>query len=481
MTTTQTPKPPLRRLIANKYSWGAMGFLWLFLALNANGRMWATGVLQPAIVNDFELDPSTAGWIGGLFVVATGVLATPLGAWLDRGGHGWRRKYRYVVIAVLYTVFTLLSGFTVLTATLLMFILLQVCNKAFAGAGEAAEVTSVTEWWSVERRGFATGLHHTAVPWGTFLGSLAVAAVFSLFGEENWRYALFIPVIIMVPVLFFWWRFSSQPRYAKFERAVIDAGETPPLQAQSQEAKEGVRPGALKRAFKNPNLIVVSLVTGLCVAIYAGVSSWIPLYLAFVANYSLAQTAAVSFIFMLTGGLGQIVWGAVSDRIGRKPTLVITFAWVALGLVLLQFMGVNFALLIVLQLFLGCAINGVYAVLYAMTSDSTEPGALGIGLGMNMTGQILGAIGPILVGVLIAAGGGYGSTTGFIWTLYTMAGLMVIGIVVILLFTRETVGKFKRYDRALVPIERCIPDMSIRTRGIPVVDDEHSPTSTDRE
>lgn len=453
-----------RGVFANKYSLGAMTFLWLLLAINDNARYWVTGILQPAIIQEFNVDPATMGWFAGGLTLAQGVLAIPLGVWSDRGGHGWKRKYRYTAIVIGYTLFTLLTGFTALTSTLLMLFILQAFNKALSGAGEAVEITSITEWWPIEKRGFATGLHHTAIPWGMFLGGLAVAGIFTVVGSENWRVTLFLPVLLVIPILILWWRFSTKENYARFEQSVIDAGETPPLRASATQLKAS--PGALRRALRNPNLVFVSLITGLNVAVYVGLSTWIPLYLTFVAHYDMAQTAALSFVFTLTGGLGQIFWGHISDKIGRKPALLISFVWTAAGLMLLQYIGVSIIILVLVQLFLGCTINGVYAVLYALTSDSCEPGALGLGLGMNMTGQLLGGLGPILVGVLIAAGGGYSSETGFVWALYAMAGLIILSALILAVFTRETVGRYKSGDRGFFSRERCIPDPSIRGKDL---------------
>jgi len=445
----------------NRYSWIAMTLLWLLLAMNDNMRYWTTGVLQPSIIGEFKVGPELIGLFAGAMTVAQGLLALPLTIWSDRAGHGWARKYRYMIILAAYTLFTLLTGISILTTTFAAFFVFQALNKVFSGAGEAIEVTAVAEWWPIEKRGFAVGLHHTAVPWGTFLGGLAVAGVFTLFGPEQWRLTLLIPVILIVPIALVFWKFSTRERYEKFEQAVIAAGQTPPL---LEGGKVKAAPGAFGRALKNPNLMVTPVLAGLALAVYTGISLWLPLYLAFVARYSLAETAAYGVLFTLTGGIGQIIWGGVSDRIGRKPTLVITFLWVAIGVLMLQFVGGNLLWLILVQLFLGLATNGIYPVLYALSSDSSEPGAIGLGNGLNMTGQMIGGIGPIVIGMLIAAGGGFSAVAGFQWSLYFMAGLMLLGVAMIVLLTRESVGSFKKHDWALVSRDACLPDPQIRNK-----------------
>ncbi|MHC8326431.1 hypothetical protein [Pseudomonas sp. LB1P83] len=51
---------------------------------------------------------------------------------------------------------------------------------------------------------------------------------------------------------------------------------------------------------------------------YFGISFWLPQYLAFVAHCNFAEAAAYSVLFTITGGIGQIVWGWISDRMGQR-------------------------------------------------------------------------------------------------------------------------------------------------------------------
>ncbi|MDA6565782.1 MFS transporter, partial [Escherichia coli] len=69
---------------------------------------------------------------------------------------------------------------------------------------------------------------------------------------------------------------------------------------------------------------------------YIGLSFWLPQYLAFVAQYDFAKAAAFSVVFTITGGLGMIGWGWISDRLGRKLSLIIVFLWLAVGFFLFQ-------------------------------------------------------------------------------------------------------------------------------------------------
>ena len=411
--------------------------------------------MQPSLVEEFHLSPSAMGLFSGLLTMALGVSGIGLSPWLDRGGHGWARKYRHLPIAVCYLAFSVLTGIGPLTATFGAVFLFQLVKNLASGVGEAAEVTAVAEWWPIERRGFAQCLHHTAFPWGSLLGGLAISAVFGVFGSHSWRLVFLLLPWIMVPLLVVFWRFSNERNYALFVADTRRRGLTPPLLETEDGATLHAAPGAFGRAVRNPNILVSSLGSGLANFSYYGISFWLPLYLAFVAHYSLAKVAALSVLFTITGGIGQIVWGSISDRLGRKYSLVLMFLWLTVAFLLFRYAGESVGALVAVQLFAGMATNGVYPVLYALASDSSERGAVAIANGLNMGGLILGGFGTVVVGAIIQWGGGYSSPTGFAVSLDFLAFVMAASAVMIALFTRETAGRFIHLDRALVSREAC--------------------------
>jgi MFS family permease len=432
-----------------------MLLLWLIYAMNANMRNWIQ-VVQPALVEEFHVSSTTIGVFSGVLTMALGVAAVGLSPWVDRGGHGWARKHRHLPIVGVYLLFSLLTGVTPITLVFGAVFALQLIKNFASGVGEAVEVTAIAEWWPLERRGFAQGLHHTAFPWGTLLGGLGVSAIYATFGSEHWRYVFLLLPLLVVPPFLVYWKFANQKNYGAFVADTRARRLTPPLSSHDDGATVRAAPGALKRALANPNVLVSSIGSGLANLGYMGLSFWLPLYLAFVAHVDLALVATYSVLFTITGGIGQIVWGAISDRFGRKYSLVIMFLWLAVAFYLFRYIGAGVGVMVLVQLVAGMATNGVYPVLYAMASDSSEKGAVAIGNGLNMGGLIIGGFGPILVGWLISLGGGYSSPRGFMTSLYVLAGIMALTAVMIALFTRETAGAFQHRDRALVSAESCL-------------------------
>ena len=436
-------------------SWQAMLWLWLVYAMNANMRAWIQTV-QPAIVREFDVSPTTIGLFSGVLTILLGVAAIPVSLWSDKGGHGWERKHRHLPVVAVMLVFSVLTGVGALTTTFAAIFVFQAVKNLASGGAEAIAVTSVAEWWPLERRGFAQGLHHTAFPWGTLLGGVGASVVLSVFGPQGWRYVFLILPLLVIPFFALYWRFARHASYQRFVDDTARRSLTAPLGDAAGAEELAAAPGAVGRALRNPNVLLCGLSTGLANVGFMGLTFWLPLYLSFVADYPLAQVAVYSVLFAVTGGVGQILWGWVSDRFGRKYTLVLLFTWLAVSFTLYQFVGTSLAVLVVVQLTTGLAINGVYPVMYALTSDSSERGAIAVGNGINMAGMLVGGLGAIIMGYLIGVGGGYSSTTGFLYGLYFIAGVSLLTAVLVLLFTRESTGWMYSRDRALVSRERCL-------------------------
>lgn len=427
----------------------ALFFLWLVYAMNANTRQIFYYVLPP-MIEEFELTPGRTGVIAAIVTCATSLIAIPAGPWFDRGGHGWARKYRNGIVAAGYFVFSILTGIAALTASVWNVVVIQSIKNAFGGAGEAVEVTSLAEWYPVEKRGLALGIQHAAYPWGTGLGAIATGAILAAFGPEDWRYVFLIIPLAMIPIWLGYWRFSTRKRYERFERDTEAAGLTKPLASGTGAEQHHAESGALGRSLRNPNILVTALASMCGIMIYTGISFWLPQYIAFVGGFSFAEAAAYSAVFTITGGIGQIFWGTVSDYIGRKISLIIAFTWLAAGLFLLRYSAEGVGALVAVQLFAGLATNAIFPVLYAFGSDSAEPGAMGTANSILLFFLYVGGISPLVMGSLIGLGGGFEDRTGYFYALYFLVAMSILAAIMIALFTRETVGRFKERDRALV-------------------------------
>jgi MFS family permease len=425
--------------------------LWLVYSMNANATniIFSTSTLT---ADDFSLSPGQLGLIIGLFMCARGMMAPVLSTWVDRGGQGWARKYRQLTVASVYLGTCFLAGINWISGALAGFLAISLVRYFAVGVGEVIEVTAVSEWWPRNRRGFAQGAHHTGFPWGTFLGSQVIALILAS-TNNNWRMAYLVFPVTALPFLALYWFTSTRQRYAM----VVDFARTQNAEmALGEDAGDTkAAPGAFGRALRNPNVHFGALASGLQIAMYWGVSTWIPLYLVDIGNYTAAAAAAAAFLFTLTGGLGQIVWGAVSDKLGRKTIMIFCCVWLAVAVELLQFTTASTFALVFFQLVFGVCSNAVFPILYAWGADSAEHGTVGISNSLQLFYQGLGALMPLLIGVMISAGGGYHSFAGYGWSLHLMAGTEVICLFIITFLMRETTGKRRGRDFGVFSTAKC--------------------------
>ncbi|GMX61113.1 MFS transporter [Paenibacillus elgii] len=432
-------------------SWIALFLLWIVFVMNATDREIMNRIM-PLIVNEYKISADAIGGIVTLIIVSGSFFATWIGRWSDRKGRGWSRKKSNIWIALAYTLLTFLTGFTALTAVIGGFLILQVLRSAFSVAGESIEVSSVAEWWPEESRGFALGAHHTGYPWGTLLSGLAISSILALSGD-NWRTIYLMVPLAIIPIFLIYWIFATPKNFKKYESRTREMGLTPTIDSNDTESVE--KKGAVVETLKNPNILVGTIALALGFAGYVGISFWLAPYLAFVAKFNYAAAAAWSVVFTITGGIGQIVWGTISDKIGRRMSLLINFAWLSIGFYLLQYVGNGLGWLIAIQLFLGCSTNAIYPVGYALVIDSAKKGYAGTATGILISGISLGGLSPLVLGIFINAGGGWEAQQGYVTGLYFLVALMVICFFLILLFTRETVGKKRAKDWSLVSQKSC--------------------------
>lgn len=312
-------QPTQKRRIP-KQSWYACAVLWAVYMLNANGRE-IINRLMPYITDNYQLTATQSGTVSMVASLGLIIASVFLPAWSDKKGKGWKRRKLIIIFSMGYMICTALCGFQMLTATFTAFLGIQFIRGFFAGAGDANEVGNTTEWFPKEKSGTGLGVQHSGYPWGSFIGGLLTSGALMIFGDANWRYCFFIFPIVGIVVWIVVRLYMTKDNYDKFERATREQGWTPPLENAEQAAAESQN--ALKDCLKNPNVLVCNVAFMLAHIAFYGFTFWLPLHLAYIADYSYATGATLSVIFTLTAGLGQIIWGNLSDKLGAKRCLLI--------------------------------------------------------------------------------------------------------------------------------------------------------------
>jgi putative MFS transporter len=292
---------------------------WRILALLGTANAvngYDLGILAlalPAIQRSLAIGEAEVGTM--LAIIRLGMLpALAIGVLADR--YGRRRLLLATIIG-----FTACTALTAAAPTAAVFVGLQFVARIFMAAEDTLGIVVVAEELAAARRGFALGVLAALGGIGHGLAAVGYAAVGA--GPHGWRT---LYVVGALPLLVVAWvrrrlaetrRFvASQQRHAASLHAVWA-----PLRDLVREYP--------RRAF------------GLAVMVFATYFVMIPAisfqskFLQEAHGYSAGVVATLYFVGGLLSVATQLVVGRVSDRIGRKPAVLVTLALMTAGTLLL--------------------------------------------------------------------------------------------------------------------------------------------------
>lgn len=143
--------------------------------------------------------------------------------------------------------------------------------------------------------------------------------------------------------------------------------------------------------------------------------------------FALNASTAAFFVslYSLSNCLGRVVWGTVSDKIGRNKTLnIILFSIILAFCILVLLSGTSsFAIGIII---LGLCFGGVMGVFPPMVMENYGPRNQGVNYGIVFTGYSLAAFfGPKVAANMAATNNG-----NFTMAFYVAIGIAVVGVVI---------------------------------------------------
>jgi OFA family oxalate/formate antiporter-like MFS transporter len=124
------------------------------------------------------------------------------------------------------------------------------------------------------------------------------------------------------------------------------------------------------------------------------------------AGYSEAAASAIAgtamaVFFSLANGIGRIAWGAMSDKLGRKTSIILMMATQGVFVILFQMIAGTPALLYVGAALIGFNFGGNFALFPTITADTFGTKFVGQNYGWVFLAYGIGGIfGPILGGRL---------------------------------------------------------------------------------
>jgi MHS family proline/betaine transporter-like MFS transporter len=368
-------------------------------------------------------------------VFGVGFVARPLGAvFFGRLGDTRGRKLALLISIPLMGVGTLIVGLSPSYASIgllapILLVLGRILQGFSAGGELGNAVAFLVEWAPSHRRGLFSSLQQCSVIFGTLLGSGSAALLTSFLTPENleswgWRVPFLVGGLVIAPLgLFLRRKVEESPVYE-------DAAPIPPT--RSARSASPWRLGAKTIA-----------VTSAWVVSYYVFLIYLPTFLPKHAGVS-SSTA----LWASTAGLAAMMisiplYGHLSDRIGRKPPLLVAalVCIVAPYPVFVLLVGGAPLWAVYLVSVVAGAVVGVFAGIGpALMSEMfpTRMRTTGVAVSFGLATAILGGFAPFLSTWLIDATGSPVSPT-----LYVIAAALVSTAAIFTL--RETAHQPLRY------------------------------------
>lgn len=329
--------------------------------------------LLPFIAEDLGFSNTQSGAVIGIIAAFFGISTVVFSSISDLVGS---KKKMLIAFVVLFSLATLFVGFIQDYNSMLII-------RALMGITEGPVVplvlATVLAISTESRRGFNMGLVKGAGPlMSSVFAPMILIPIAIHFDWKVGFYTLAIPGFILALIL---WFVLKEPKFIDEEKASF---------------------AELKQVFKNRNVILCLLISIFFMVNLIAFVGFAPLYW---ANFRELPQSSIS-ILLTAFGIGSFIWFFVipyiSDRIGRKPTLVF-FALASVGLPIfmattdLGIIPTAISLLIL-----------TFAVGYMPMFDAIIPSesvphryAATVMAGTVLTGEVIGGtLGPIICGMM---------------------------------------------------------------------------------
>jgi len=336
----------------------------------------ALSFLFPLISSDLKLTNAHLGMLSSVLALTWALSGATLGAYSDKRAN---KKAMLIIAVIAFSAFSSLSGLVTGFVALLLF-------RGLMGIAEGPVLpisqSLLAEASTPSRRGLNMGIVNGSAPGllGAVIGPPVLVWLATAFGCRTAFYASCAPGLLIACLIW---------KYVK-ERAPGQVGAT----ATTNKPNIG-----LAKLLKNRNVTLCMLIACFYLTWFVTLISFTPTYLMQVKHFSPQTMGYV----MSSLGFAWVAWGlivpAISDRIGRKPAMVI-FSLVATAcpLVLLYVPSASTLAPLVFLTYTGL---GCFTLFMAtIPAESMPPRAIATALGLIMgVGELVGGfLAPTIAG-----------------------------------------------------------------------------------
>ena len=309
------------------------------------------------IGKDLGLSRVALSYVLGTSLVATALGGVVFGLLADR--YGRKAVLQWTILT--YSLGTFLSG---MASNFPMLLAFRVLTGLGVGGEWATGQAYVAETFPPKMRGRFGGLMQTGAPIGVAVASIVGGFVQPTIG---WRACFFVSVLPAVMVIWIRRRLPESDLWLR-RRHLIASGAMP---AQSLALERRNRFLSLFAPAYRKTFLLALLLAVFDMSAYWFTYAWLPGYLQAERRFTLSKSAQWILVTQSGGLLGYLSFGAVADRLGRRPAYSIYGFFWALGLLMITWFWnavVAFPAIILSFMFLvgvGTGMFGGYGPLFA--------------------------------------------------------------------------------------------------------------------
>lgn len=364
----QSPGPHDR-----SYEWKVVALMTFGFAMVSLDR-FIMYPLFPLMMRDLGLDYQDLGLISAAVALTLGISSMIFGSASDHWGK------RGILVGSAF-IFSVTCGLTGLAAGVGSLILIRAVMGVFEGAFIPTSIAAVVEASQPRRVGRNVGIHQLAAPlFGTALAPILAVQLVGVL--PSWRWVF---VLATIPGLLCAWLIHRTLRNTK---PAVSHGAAPRPRLREVLAHRNVIRNILGFCFWLSPIIILG--------------SLFPSYLTDHLHLTLEQMGIVISAMGFGGAAGALLVPALSDRLGRKATVVTCQILAIPTLVMVMRSGPEPAWLFVLLLVACALMTAVIALTHAITADSVPRENMSTATGLVVgVGEIVGgAAAPAVAGVL---------------------------------------------------------------------------------
>jgi ACS family D-galactonate transporter-like MFS transporter len=363
-------------------------------------------VAMPLIAKDFDLSPAMQGLLLSSFFWTYALMQVPGGMLADR----FKPRIVIACAAVCWGAFQGIAGLcTNVTALLLTRFGLGAAEAPIYPAGGKLNAL----WMTQNERGRGATLLDGGAPLGAALGAVIITWLIAALG--SWRIAFIVAGVGTILAGLYAWHFiRNSPR----EHGGVNEAEASYIES-AREVEFKQEPAKLSGRsldlFKFRSVWLMFFGYMCSNVVFYGLLTWMPNYLSKVHGFDIKQMGGATFIIFLSGFVGELVGGYLSDKwksAGGSPNKVMRsllgFAAIVVTIAVFSVAYTTGPVLTVVLLSVTLFFQrwtGLYWSIPSILGTRNKVGLLGGA--MNLGGNIGGVLVPLAVGVIVQLTGSY--------------------------------------------------------------------------